>query len=223
MKFNDANSFIKNSSKTLTELYDMFKQADTFELSSLKPGNTALVIIDMINGFAREGALMSARVEELIPGIVSLSRKCDEAGIAKIAFADCHTGLSPEFGSYPVHCIRNTSEAEIVNEIKQVGGYKLIQKNSTNGFLEQDFQNWLKENSDIDTFIIVGDCTDICIEQFAESIKTWFNMQNKDSRVIVPIDLVDTYDLGVHNADLMNVMALYNMFINGIEVVAAIL
>lgn len=222
MKFNDSNIFIKNSIMTLTELYDMFKKAEIVKISSLKPGNTALVIIDMINGFAREGALMSKRVEELIPGIVSVSRKCDIAGITKIVFADSHTELSPEFGSYPVHCIRDTSEAEIVDEIKLVGGYKLIQKNSTNGFLEQEFKNWFSENPDVDTFIVVGDCTDICIQQFAESIKTWFNMQNKHSRIIVPIDLVDTYDLGVHNADLMNVIALYNMFINGVEIAAAI-
>jgi hypothetical protein len=31
--------------------------------------------------------------------------------------------------------------------------------------------------------------------------------------------MVETYDLGTHNGDLMNVMALYNMLGNGIEVV----
>ena len=44
-------------------------------------------------------------------------------------------------------------------------------------------------------------------------------MQNKNYRVIVPINAVDTYDLGIHNGDLVNIMALYNMIINGVEVV----
>lgn len=44
-------------------------------------------------------------------------------------------------------------------------------------------------------------------------------MQNKKVRVIVPLNAVETYDLGIHNGDLMNVMALYNMIINGVEVV----
>jgi hypothetical protein len=44
-------------------------------------------------------------------------------------------------------------------------------------------------------------------------------MQNKNYRVIVPVNAVETYDFGMHNGDLVNVMALYNMIINGIEVV----
>ena len=47
-------------------------------------------------------------------------------------------------------------------------------------------------------------------------------MQNKKARIIVPIEAVDTYDLGVHDGELTNVMALYNMIINGVEVVRAV-
>lgn len=47
-------------------------------------------------------------------------------------------------------------------------------------------------------------------------------MQNKKARVIVPVNTVETYDLGLHDGDLMNIMALYNMMINGIEVVAGV-
>jgi nicotinamidase-related amidase len=147
---------------------------------------------------------------------------CDELGMTKIAFADCHTESSPEFDSYPKHCIAGTLEGEMVDEIKEIGGYFLIPKNSTNGFLEGEFQKWLEGNQQIDTFIMTGDCTDICIQQFAVTIKAWFNMHNKKVRVIVPIDTVETYDLGLHNADLMNMMALYSMIGNGIEVVKGI-
>ena len=113
-------------------------------------------------------------------------------------------------------------EGEIVDEIKEVGGYTLIPKNSTNGFLEEEFQKWFEQNHKIDTFIVTGDCTDICVQQFAIALKTWFNMQNKKARVIVPVDAVETYDFGTHNGDLMNAMALYNMMINGVEVVAGV-
>ncbi len=40
--------------------------------------------------------------------------------------------------------------------------------------------------------------------------------------MIVPANTVETYDLGLHSGDLMHVMALYNMIINGIEVVAGV-
>lgn len=223
MRFDNAAKFSEESIKTLDNMYKMFSKLENVELNKLSAKNTVLVIVDMINGFVREGALMSKRVETLIPEIVSLSEKCDVLGIQKIAFADCHTELSPEFEAYPIHCMKETFESDVVEEIKNAGGYKLIHKNSTNGFLEDEFQSWLKQNSAVDTFIITGDCTDICVQQFAVTLKTWFNMNNRKARVIVPVNAVETYDFGMHNAELMNVIALYNMFINGVEIAEAII
>lgn len=222
MKIVNRDQFMKRSMETIKEMLDMLEGLQGIKLTDLQGDRTALVIVDMINGFAREGALKSDRVEELIPEIVRLSKKSDELGVQKISFADCHTEASPEFGAYPKHCMAGTSEADVVDEIKEVGGYKLIEKNSTNGFHEEEFKKWLADNPQITNFIVTGDCTDICVQQFAITLKTWFNMQNKNYRIIVPMNAVDTYDLGVHNGDLVNVMALYNMIINGVEVVKEI-
>ncbi len=222
MKKIDKTDFLEKSKKTLEEIIDMLEKLPSIRLNDLNQKKSALVIIDMINGFIKEGALKSSRVEEIILDIAKLSATCDRLGIQKIAFADCHTEESPEFEAYPMHCIKGSYEAEIVDEIKKVGGYRLIEKNSTNGFLEEEFTRWLSENKEIDTFILTGDCTDICVLQFAITLKTWFNMKNIKARVIVPIDCVETYDLGMHDAYLMNVMALYNMIINGVEVVKTI-
>ncbi len=210
---------IKKETKTIEEISNMLDKLPSVSLRDFHDKNTTLVIVDMINGFAREGALHSSRVEAIIPEITKLSGACEKLHIEKIAFADCHTESSTEFGAYPVHCLEGTSESEVVDEIKAVGGYKLITKNSTNGFLEEKFQKWLGENGDKNTFIITGDCTDICVQQYAITLKTWFNMKNRKSRIIVPINAVETYDSEIHNGDLMNIMALYNMIINGIEVV----
>ncbi|HEX9060447.1 MAG TPA: isochorismatase family cysteine hydrolase, partial [Clostridia bacterium] len=190
---------------------------------TLKSKNTCLVIIDMINGFTREGTLKSPRIEAIIPQIADLSLAAHKAGMTRIAFADCHTDKSFEFESYPVHCKAGSSESEIVDELKEIKGYHLFNKNSTNGFLEPEFEKWLLQNEDLDTFIITGDCTDICVMQFAVSIKTWFNLNDRKSRVIVPLNAVETYDLGIHNADLMNMFALNSMIGNGIEVVSEII
>jgi len=218
MRMINKKEFIEKSSKTLEEIFDTLAKLPAVQLKDLQVKQTALIIVDMVNGFAREGALKSPRVEGLIPEIAKLSKACDELNITKLAFADCHTKASPEFDSYPAHCVIGTSESEMVDELKEIGGYTLIPKNSTNGFLEEAFQKWLKENEHINTFIITGDCTDICVQQFAITLKTWFNMQNKKVRIIVPINVVETYDFGLHNGDLMNAMALYNMMINGVEV-----
>ncbi len=213
---------VNRNIESLNEINNMLEKLPGIRLEDINGEKSAFVIVDMINGFIREGAMMSRRVEAIIPAITELSKKCDLFNMKKLAFADSHTDASPEFGSYPTHCIKDTSESEIVDEIKEVGGYVLIPKNSTNAFLEEAFQKWLNENSQIDTFIITGCCTDICIQQFAITLKTWFNKNNKKSRIIVPMNAVETYDLGPHNGDLTNTMALYNMIINGIEVVKGV-
>lgn len=222
MRMINKNEFLKSSVEALGEVFDMMEKLPAIQLKDLQGNQTALVIVDMVNGFAREGELKSLRVEGLIPEITELSKACDELHIRKIAFADCHTKASPEFDAFPPHCMIDTAEGEIVDELKEIGGYTLIPKNSTNGFLEEAFHKWLKENEHINTFVITGDCTDICVQQFAITLKTWFNMQNNRVRIIVPINAVETYDFGLHKGDLMNVMALYNMIINGIEVVQGV-
>jgi len=215
----DRKKFIDKSVKTLEGLLDLVDNLPELELNELQYDKTALVIIDMINGFAREGALKSARVEALIPTIAELSGECCKRGIARIMFADNHTDASPEFGAYPVHCLKGTAESELVDELKSPGGYLLIPKNSTNGFLEDDFIKWLKGNGRIKNFIVAGDCTDICIQQFAVTLKTWFNRLDEESRVIVPVNAVDTFDLGLHDGDLLNAVTLFSMAGNGIELV----
>lgn len=216
------NEFIKKSSDTLDKLWDWLDGLESIKLEDLDSEHTALVIVDMINGFAREGALKSPRVEALIPEVDRLLRQANGKGMKSIAFADAHVGESPEFESYPVHCMAGSSESAMVRELDETGGFILIEKNSTNGFHEEAFQKWLQENSHIKTFIMTGDCTDICIQQLAITLRTWFNRQNIKSRIIVPASAVNTYDLGLHQGDLVHVMALYNMSINGIEIVKAI-
>ena len=216
------DNFVQKSSETLKAILETIEKQPTLDIKEVEPDKTVLVIIDMINGFVREGALKSPRAETIIPEICNLSRICDKHNIKKLAFADNHTDKSPEFDAYPAHCLTGTTESEVVDEIKGIGGYKLINKNSTNGFVEEEFHNWLAENPKVNTFIVVGVCTDICIQQFAVTLKAYYNMKDMKSRVIVPLDAVDTFDLGQHNGDLMNVMAVFNMMGNCVEIVRGI-
>ena len=60
----------------------------------------------------------------------------------------------------------------------------------------------------------------MCYELLPYS-KSPFNEKNINSRIIVPIKGVETYDLDAtnHNAKLMNLFALYNMRMNWVEIV----
>jgi nicotinamidase-related amidase len=194
----------------------------TVELSSLDKDRTVLVVIDMVNGFVYDGALSSNRVAAIVQNIVDINKKT--SGFKKIFFLDSHDENSKEFNSFPKHCIEGSSEAELIDELKvaEAGDINTlyIKKNSTNGFITDDFQKWLADNLDcVDNYIITGCVTDICVMQFVLSLKAYFNHINKVKRVIVPKNAVETYDGGSHDGHLMNLFALYNMSNIGVEIV----
>lgn len=221
MKY-DLSPLLKSSESSLIQIVETLKAATTLSLRSLEANETVLIIVDMVNGFVKEGPMSSPRIQTIIPAISDLMTLAKEQKIEMLAFADCHEESSIEFTSYPPHCLVGSTESEIIDELKEVGGYELILKRSTNGFLEPAFHDWLKSHPQITQFIVVGDCTDICVEQFVITLKTYFTTLNRPSRIIIPTNAVETYDSEPHAGDFMNVIALYKMQMNGIEIVREI-
>lgn len=192
------------------------------DFSSLDKSRTLAVFVDIINGFINEGAMSSERVGDIIAPNVGLLKKCVSEGMPAAAFADCHAEDAAEFSAFPPHCIENTSESEIVSELREIGGYTLIPKNSTNGFHEEKFRQLLSSRPDTDTFIVTGDCTDICVLQFCLALKTYFTQKNKNVRIIIPTSCVETYDAPFHSSDFANLAAYKLLKDSGIEFVSAI-
>lgn len=200
------------------------------------PEKTAIISLDVTNGFCHEGPLASPRVKGIIEPIVDLFRMCWDAGVRKILLSqDTHEPDAMEFGQYPPHCVRGTSESETVPEIKELPFFselKIIEKNSIHSFLNTDLTGWMEANPQVDTFIVVGDCTDLCVYQAAVHLQVEANAHQRSRRVIVPANAVDTFDMPVetalkvgampHDAELLHAVFLYHMALNGIEVVRRI-
>lgn len=217
--------FIKTSSQALSEMYENIKDIKgikPLKLEEFNSSDTVFIMLDIVNGFVRQGNLKSERVENIIDPVVDLMRQCEDKGIERLCFADCHNKNAVEFDSFPLHCIKGHIESDLVDEIVKEGNYTLICKNSTNGFLEEGFKEWLNNNPNVDNFIISGDCTDICVMQFALTLKAYFNNKDIRTRIIVPIDMVETYSLNEHDGDLMNIVSLQIMKWSGIELVSSI-
>ncbi|MCH4888469.1 cysteine hydrolase [Acidaminobacter sp. JC074] len=186
-------------------------------LSSLEwdLSKTAVIVVDMINGFAKAGALYSDRVEGIIKNNLKVleTYPCDH-----IFLCDHHPDHAEEFKVFPAHCMHGTSEVEVVDELKKYSEKgQVIFKNSTNGFLEPEFRSWL-EKSDKEEFIITGCCSDLCVMHFALSLKTHFNRINKKHQIVVVENAIDTYDISAihHPGDFMHLMSLKMMKDNGI-------
>jgi nicotinamidase-related amidase len=145
---------------------------------------------------------------------------------------DTHDPNTPEFGAYPPHCIAGTPESQTVAEIAALPFAEQIAvfpKNSLSSHLGTSLGAWLRERPTLDTFVIIGDCTDLCVYSAAMHLRLEANALNLHRRVIVPAAAVDTFDtpvavareLGIyaHDADLHHVLFLHHMAQNGVEVV----
>ncbi len=221
-RFTNQDQVIENSQTVLWELMEQLNRLPTLSLADLKKEETALAIVDVVNGFAKEGLLSSPRIQGIISPIAEMLEKFKEKDMTVVAFADSHTSDSVELKNYVQHCIAGTYESEIVEEIQQIGGYTNFPKNSTNGFLEEDFQQWYAQHENIKNWIVTGDCTDICILNFALTLKNDYNRKNKESRVIVPLHIVETYHSKGHDADFMNLASAMIMLNQGIELVRSV-
>lgn len=213
------NEFMKEATGFLSSLYDTFSALPDAPLAGFEASRSVLIVVDMINGFVKEGKLSSPRVFQINDRVAVLAKECLNRAIPVLAFADSHGAQSPEFLSYPCHCIAGTRESELTDELKKLDGLHVIKKNSTNGYLEPEFRDYLDKHPEKDTFLVTGCCTDLCVQQFCLTLKTAFNREDRPCRIVVPADLTATFDLPAHNGGFCDISAYFNMSINGIEIV----
>lgn len=230
-----AHPLIEKSRPFLTYVGDWVESLKAVPLAEAlgDPARTAIVSIDVINGFCHEGPLASPRVKKIVAPIVDLFLRAHAAGVRHmILIQEAHEPDALEFASFPPHGIRGTAESETVAEIRALPFFTdmtLITKNSIHPALGTNFDKWLTEHPDLETFITVGDCTDLCTFQLAMHLRLRANAYQIKQRVIVPAECVDTYDLSVataqqigaipHDGDLLHHLFLYHMSLNAIEVV----
>lgn len=189
-----------------------------YEIKSLHDyHNPCVVVIDMVNGFVKEGALADLAISDIASNIKTLL----EQGVEHVFVADTHKEDALEFQSYPKHCLKDSEESQIMDELKPYASI-VLPKNSTCTFMSPAWQDYYFKNQDrFDTFILVGCCSDICILQFALALRAYFNEHQINKRVVVPISMIDTYHIEtIHDVELCNTFAISNMAGNAVEIVA---
>lgn len=179
-----------------------------------------LVIIDMVNGFTKAGSMADREINHINNKIIELINKFIQKEYDIVSIQEGHTENSKEFENFPKHCVIGTEEAELIDEFKPYKKYmKVIRKNSTSGFVTEEFQEYLKKNEKIlKEIIITGCCTDICVLDFAIPLKKYIDEYNLDISVTVPEDGVETYDSPTHNREEYNKIAFTLMKQAGIKI-----
>ena len=219
----------------INELVDQLSERPA-DQAFANPEECAILSVDLTNAFAREGNLASPRVVAIIQPIIKLMQKAWDLGVKNIILAqDCHTSTAEEFDAFALHAVCGTSEAEAVDEIKALPFYDqmtIFEKNSINPAQNTGLNEWIQAYPEVKTFVVVGDCTDLCIYQTAMHLRTFANSKDLDWRILVPANCVDTYHLSVedakaigavpHDGDLLHKLFLYHMALNAVEVVKEI-
>jgi len=201
------------------------------------PASVAVLSVDLINGFCYTGPLSSPRVASIVPPIVRLFKRAYDLGVRHFILPqDTHEQNAVEFENFAPHAVKDSKESQTVPELKALSffdQFTVIPKNSISSSIETQLPAWLDEHPEVNTFIVVGDCTDFCTYQLAMYLRLRANAkQHADTRVIVPADSVDTFDMSVetaqelgimpHHGELLHLIYLYSMALNGVEVVASI-
>lgn len=236
---NTKLNLIDTARPFLSYLEDWYAELDTLPFSAVigeEPDRVAIIAIDVINGFCKHGPLASARVGRIAQLVADLFQRAYALGVRNFALTqDTHDPHAPEFAAFPPHCLRGSPESEAVDELKALPFYSevaIFPKNSINSHLGTGLGAWVAQRPQLDRFIVVGDCSDLCTYQAAMQLHLEANAANLQRRVLVVAEAVDTFDtpvavardLGIsaHDGDLHHVMFLHHMALNGVEVVGSL-
>ncbi|ALH94835.1 bifunctional nicotinamidase/pyrazinamidase [Acinetobacter equi] len=152
--------------------------------------NTALIVVDVQNGFTPGGNLAVAHADEIIPNINQLAQFFDTIILTQdwhpnnhISFAENHVNKQPfdtielDYGTqvlWPKHCVQGTRDADFHTDLHLPQAQLIIRKgvhstiDSYSAFMEADrktstgLAGYLKERQ-ITTVFIVGIATDFCV------------------------------------------------------------
>ena len=226
-----TESFLKYLDQWISEL----SLVQLKDLTS-NPEKVAIVSVDVIKGFCNQGPLSSPRVAGIVEPIVKLMKDAWNNGVNNMILCqDTHDPEAVEFSEWPPHCVRGTEEAQTVDEINQLPFFEnilVLEKNSIASGLNKGFQEWVLDHKDVETYIVVGDCTDLCTYQLAMFLRLDANERQVKREVILPENCVQTYDMSVetaqkfgtfpHPGDFLHAVFLYHMALNGMKVVKQI-
>lgn len=210
-------------------------------LTSLKyseiPSRKCIVLTDMINAFAEpSGSLYHPRIGALVEPISALVDHALAQGCKNfLSIQDEHSPNAFEFQSYPPHAVGGSVDSELIAELSDVN-WLAFRKNTLNvgatgaGFDSRIFDMTEKRQPtvangrpdvqyDVQSFIVVGNCTDLCVLATAQYLQDIRNQWNRNFRVYVPASMVDTFDIpDRHNADFWHRVALFQLQQNGVRV-----
>jgi len=162
-----------------------------------------LMAVDVQEGFTRKGNLASDTCTAALPRIKKIVEEEQAVGTPVIFTKDSHREGDREFEIFPPHCIVGTDEHDLVEELRnfEPEAAAVVQKSRYSAFHGTKLDEILRDLAPDDVHLI-GLCTDICV------LHTAADLRNRDYRVVVRRDGVETFSSPGHNNEDVNGWAL---------------
>ena len=166
------------------------------------PGRV-LITVDTQEGFTRKGNLASDTCTAALPRISKIVEEEQSAGTPVIFTKDSHREGDPEFEMFPPHCIVGTDEHDLVEELRafEPEAAAVVQKTRYSAFHGTRLDEILRDLGP-DEVHVIGLCTDICV------LHTTADLRNRDYRVLVHRNGVETFNTPGHDNEAVNRWAL---------------
>ena len=150
----------------------------------------AVLVLDMIVDFTT-GRLGTKAARHIRPAVRRLLGHARKARVPVIYCQEAHVPGDPELEVWGRHGMFGTAGARTDPAVKPRGGEPVVPKHTFGGFYGTHLDDLLKDQG-VDTVILAGVCTDICIQHTAAD--AFF----RGYRVIVPKDATAAFSAEDH-------------------------
>ncbi|MEF8807890.1 cysteine hydrolase family protein [Natronomonas sp.] len=142
----------------------------------LDPDSTAVVVVDMQNGFCHpDGSLYAPNSEDAIEPCVETVEAAREAGASVVFTRDVHppeqfegNHYYDEFDRWGEHVVEGSWDAELVAELEPEDGELVVVKHTYDAFYQTELEGWL-ESHNINDLVICGTLANVCVLHTAGS------------------------------------------------------
>ena len=161
---------------------------------------TALVVVDMQNGFCKpDGALYAPDSGAAIDPVVDLVERAHDAGVQVVYTRDVHppeqfddAHYYDEFERWGEHVVEGSWEAELVEDLPVTEGDHVVEKHTYNAFHRTELEGWLDARG-IDDLVICGTLANVCVLHTASGAGL------RDFRPVVVSDALGYIEEGHHD------------------------
>ncbi|GAA0651050.1 cysteine hydrolase family protein [Salarchaeum japonicum] len=138
------------------------------------PDRTALVVVDMQNGFCHpEGSLYAPASGDAVDPVASLAERARDAGVTLVYTRDVHppgqfddTHYYDEFERWGEHVVEDSWDAELVAGLPDPD--HVVEKHTYDAFHETELDGWLTARG-IDDLLVCGTLANVCVLHTASS------------------------------------------------------